>query len=409
MTEALKAPPAPAPAPPPPSAGLGLAAVLALGTFAVGTDAFVTAGFLPAVADSLHVSTSAAGQSVSLFAAVYALASPLLAVATARLPRRTLLTGALVLLAAANALTGLAPNYPVLLAGRVLAALGAAAFTPTAGATAAALVRPERRGRALAVVIGGLTAATALGVPLGRVAAVGLGWRAALGAVAALTALCALAVRLALPALPGTEPVPLRTRLAALRRPGVLTVLPLTVLGMAACYVPYSYSVPVLDAVGVSGRTAVVVALLLYGAGAVAGNLLAGRFADRRGPVRVLTAGYAAMAAAFAVLAGLAAGHVRAGVAVVGVLVFLWGASSWCQTPPQQLRLLSAAPEQGPLLVSLNSSGIYLGIGAGSVLGGVVLPLGAAPVFVLAAVLALAAGVLLRVTARGAAAGATST
>ncbi|MFC8723126.1 MFS transporter, partial [Kitasatospora sp. NPDC057198] len=405
MTEALKAPPAPAPAAPPAEAGLGLAAVLALGTFAVGTDAFVTAGFLPAMAASLHVSTSAAGQSVSLFAAGYAIASPLLAVATARLPRRTLLVGALVLLAVANALTALAPNYPALMGGRLLAALGAAAFTPTAGATAAALVRPERRGRALAVVIGGLTAATALGVPLGRVAAVGLGWRAALGAVAALTALCALAVRLTLPALPGTEPVPLRTRLAALRRPGVLTVLPLTVLGMTACYVPYSYSVPVLDAVGVSGRTAVVAALVLYGVGAVAGNLLAGRLADRRGPVRVLTAGYAAMVLSFAVLAALAAGHVRAGIAAAGVLVFLWGASSWCQTPPQQLRLLSAAPEQGALLVSLNASGIYLGIGAGSVLGGLVLPLGAAAVYALAAVLALAAGVLLRTTAHRAGAG----
>ncbi|WP_231873269.1 MULTISPECIES: MFS transporter [Kitasatospora] len=395
MTDVLKAPPRRTPAP----YGLGTVAVLALGTFAVGTDAFVTAGFLPAMAASLHVSTSAAGQSVSLFAAGYAIASPLLAVATARLPRRTLLVGALVLLAVANALTALAPNYPALLAARLFAALGAAAFTPTAGATAAALVRPELRGRALAVVIGGLTAATALGVPLGRVAAVGLGWRSALGVVAGLTALGALAVRLALPALPGTEPVPLRTRLAALRRPGVLGVLPLTVLGMTACYVPYSYSVPVLAAVGVSGRTAVVAALVLYGAGAVAGNLLAGRFADRRGPVRVLAAGYVAMAAAFAALAGLAAGHARAGVVAVGALVFLWGASSWCQTPPQQLRLLAAAPAQGPLLVSLNASGVYLGIGAGSVLGGLVLPAGAAAVFALAAVLALAAGALLRATA----------
>ncbi|KDN81098.1 hypothetical protein KCH_71920 [Kitasatospora cheerisanensis KCTC 2395] len=104
-----------------------------LGTFAVGTDAFVTAGFLPAMAGALHVSTATAGQSVSLFAGVYALASPLLAVATARLPRRTLLVAALVLLTAANALSALAPTYAVLLVGRVLAALGAAAFTPTAG------------------------------------------------------------------------------------------------------------------------------------------------------------------------------------------------------------------------------------------------------------------------------------
>ncbi|MGW4378796.1 MFS transporter [Kitasatospora sp. NPDC004531] len=392
------------------SAALRPALVLALGTFAVGTDAFVLAGFLPAVASSLHVSTAAAGQSVSLFAAVYALASPLLAVATARLPRRTLLLGALLLLAAANALCALAPDYPVLLAGRALAALGAAAFTPTAGATAAALVRAESRGRALAVVIGGLTVATALGVPLGRVAAVGLGWRAALGAVAALSVLAALAVARTLPQLPGAAPVPLRSRLSALRRPGVLAVLPLTVLGMAACYVPYSYSVPVLAAVGVSGRVAVPVALVLYGAGAVAGNLAAGRWTDRVGAVRVLTVGYAVMAVSFAALAALAATRSHSLLAVAA-LAFLWGASSWCQTPAQQHRLLAAAPEQAPLVVSLNSSAIYLGIGAGTVLGGVALPSGATAVFALAAVLACGAAGFLRVTVRAArtTSGATST
>ncbi|MFD7641675.1 MFS transporter [Kitasatospora sp. NPDC059795] len=406
MPTAVKTPPPSATSPTDP--GLRPAAVLAVGTFAVGTDAFVTAGFLPAMAGALHVSTAAAGQSVSLFAAVYALASPLLAVATARLPRRTLLLGALLLLAAANALSALAPTYLALLAGRVLAALAAAAFTPTAGATAAGLAPADSRGRALAVVIGGLTAATALGVPLGRVAAAGLGWRAALGAVAVLSALGALALRLTLPRLPGGEPVPLRSRLAALRRPGVLRVLPLTVLGMAACYVPYSYSVPVLAAVGVSGRVAVPVALVLYGAGAVAGNLLSGRWTDRLGPVRVLTSGYATMAVAFAALTALAAVHARSAV-VVGVLAFLWGASSWCQTPAQQHRLLAAAPEQAPLVVSLNSSAIYLGIGAGTVLGGLALPRGAAAVFVLAAVLSCGAAVFLRVTAARGRAGATST
>ncbi|MFI9787136.1 MFS transporter [Kitasatospora sp. NPDC051984] len=296
----------------------------------------------------------------------------------------------------------MAPTYAVLLAGRVLAALGAAAFTPTAGATAAALARAESRGRALAVVIGGLTVATALGVPLGRVAAAGLGWRAALGAVAALSALGALAVALTLPHLPGGEPVSLRRRLAALRHPGVLSVLPLTVLGMAACYAPYSYSVPVLAAVGVSGRIAVPVTLALYGAGAVAGNLLAGRWTDRAGPMRVLTAGYAAMAVSFAVLAALAAGHLGGGGIPAGALAFLWGASSWCQTPAQQHRLLAAAAEQAPLVVSLNSSAIYLGIGAGTVLGGLALPSGAATVFALAAVLACGAAGFLGVTTLGA-------
>ncbi|GAB2331868.1 MFS transporter [Streptomyces variabilis] len=381
--------------------GLAPTFVLALGTFAVGTDAFITAGFLPAMAHSLHVSTSAAGQSVTLFAAAYAVLSPVLATLTARLPRRALLVGALTVLGLANLLSALAPNYPVLMVSRIIAAAGAAAYTPNAGAVSAALVRTELRARALAVVIGGLTIATALGVPLGNVAARWTSWRIAFGGVAALCMLCAVGVFLVMPRLPGAGRVPLRTRLAMLRRPGVLAVLPLTTLGMAACYTAYAYSVPALGAVGVPG-SAMVLMLFLYGLGAVVGNLLAGQATDRVGAVRVLTVGYAVMALTFAVLAWMAATSTRDLTALVGVLAFAWGASSWCQTPPQQHRLIAAAPQEAPLVVSLNSSGIYLGIGLGTVIGGLSLSSGLGLTYALGAVLAVVALVWLVVTARAA-------
>ena len=82
--------------------GLTSTFVLALGTFAVGTDAFVVAGFLPDMAHELHVSSAAAGQSVTVFAAAYAVLSPVLATLTARLPRRALLVAALLVLGLAN-------------------------------------------------------------------------------------------------------------------------------------------------------------------------------------------------------------------------------------------------------------------------------------------------------------------
>lgn len=235
--------------------GLSSTLVLALGTLAVGTDAFVVAGFLPSMADELHVSSTAAGQSVTVFAAAYALFSPVLATVTARLPRRALLVAALITLGLANVGSALAPNLALLLVSRIVAAAGAAAYTPTAGAVGAALVRPELRARAMAVVIGGLTAATALGVPLGNLAEHWLGWRTALAVVAGLCLLFALGVRLIMPALPGSVRVPLRTRLTVLRRPAVLAVLPLTVLGMGAAYTAYAYSVPVLRAVRVPDST----------------------------------------------------------------------------------------------------------------------------------------------------------
>ncbi|MFF8770704.1 MFS transporter [Kitasatospora sp. NPDC015120] len=371
--------------------------VLALGTFAVGTDAFVVAGFLPELAADLGVSTATAGQAVTVFAAAYALLSPVLATLTARLPRRRLLVGALLGLGAANLASALAPDLAVLLASRVAAAAAAAAFTPNAGAVAAFLVRPEHRARALAVVVGGLTVATALGVPLGGLAGQWTGWRWALGAVAVLAVLAAGAVAVLLPYLPGNPPVPLRDRLAVLRRPAVRAILPLTVLGMAAAYTVYAYSVPALAAVGLTAGGASW-ALGLYGAGAVLGNLGAGLATDRLGGVRVLAAGCTVMAAGLAGLGALAATGTREPV-LAGLLMVAWGAGSWCQTPPQQHRLIAAAPGEAPLVVALNSSAVYAGIGAGTVVGGLTAGPGATAMYATAAGLALVALAYLLLTA----------
>ncbi|NUW31885.1 MFS transporter [Nonomuraea sp. SMC257] len=363
--------------------------ILALGTFAVGTDAYVVAGFLPAMARSLGVSASAAGQSATAFAVTYAVLSPVLATVTSRVPRRPLLVGALLLLALANLGSALAPGYAALMATRVAAAAGAAVFTPNAGAVAAALVAPERRARALAVVVGGLTVATAVGVPLGNLAGRLLDWRSALGLVAALCLLAAAGVRAALPPLPGHPRVPLRERLATLRRPGVVAVLPLTVLGLAGSYGLYAYTVPLLRALG-AGPAAETWLLFLYGAGAVAGNAVAGTAVDRRGPIRVLAIGYAAIAGSLAALAWAA----HAGVTwlpLTALLLAAWGASTWSQTPAQQVRLIAAAPRETAVVVGLNASAMYAGIALGTALGGVLLPAGPAAALAVHAALAVAA------------------
>jgi Major Facilitator Superfamily len=149
--------------------------VLATGTFAIGTDAFVIGGVLPAVARSLGVSTSSAGLLVTAFAVAYALGAPILAVVGARLARRTLLVSALAVFAAANVLAAVAPSYALMLIARVLAALAAAAFVPAASAAASSLAPTEYRGRALATVVAGMTVAQVAGVPFGAFVGASLG------------------------------------------------------------------------------------------------------------------------------------------------------------------------------------------------------------------------------------------
>ena len=372
--------------------------LLALGTFAVGTDAFVVAGFLPQMAGELDVSEAAAGTSVTVFAICYAVFSPMLASITATVPRRRLLVAALLVLGLANLGTALAPNFAILIASRVLAAMGAAAYTPNAGAVASSLVVAERRGRALALVVSGLTVATAIGVPLGGLASRIMGWRMALGLVALLCALIGLGLAILLPALAAGARVPLGTRLAVLRNPGVRLILPVTALGMASAYTAYAYAIPAFAAVGISVGS-VQWMLFSYGIGAVIGAQSAGRLTDRFGGTRVLVVGYAVMAATLAALGSLSLSSVIL-PALVSALAFTWGASSWCQTPAQQHRLVEAAPHEAPLVIALNSSGIYIGIGLGTLIGGLAGAENATWMFFSGAVLAVLTATFLISTSR---------
>lgn len=369
-------------------------ALLALGTFTVGTDAFVVAGVLPAMAKGLGVTPAAAGLSVTLFALVYALGAPLLAALTAGLPRRRLLVAALATLSVANLAAASARQLDGLLASRALAALGAAAYTPAAGALAASLFGPRHRGRALSVVIGGLTLATALGVPLGGLVAHWLSWRDTLAGVGLLALAVGIAQISAAGGQPGLRAPGLGERLAAGFRPGVPATLLLTMIGMTASYTLYPYTLPVMTALGASPPAANGV-LFLYGAGALLGNLLCGHATDRWGSERVLGWAYVVMCAAFALLlAAFAQPETRP--ALLPVAAALWGGSTWSQTPPQQHRLIALAPDAGQLLIALNASAIYLGIGAGAVLGGLAMRADAQTIVLTGLLLAALALALLR-------------
>ncbi|MBO0796701.1 MAG: MFS transporter, partial [Ktedonobacteraceae bacterium] len=199
--------------------------VLALGTFAIGTDGLVIAGILPAMAHDLRISVDTAGLLVTGFAWIYALGSPVLAAVTGRVPRKQLLLSGLVVFLSANILAALATNFWLLLAARVLAALGAALYTPVASTVASAMVPPEMRGRALAIVLAGMTVATVMGVPLGIIVAAQFGWQMTFWVVAVLSIIAFIGVLALLPAVANPPAVGLKTRLAMLRDPVLVLML----------------------------------------------------------------------------------------------------------------------------------------------------------------------------------------
>jgi len=355
--------------------GLSSTFVLALGTFAVGTDAFIVSAFLPAMAESMQVSIATAGLSVISFTLAYAIFSPIIAALTSAVPRRQLLITATLILAIANVGSALAPALWVLIATRIVAAAAAATYTPSAGAVAAALVRPELKARSLAVVIGGLTSATALGVPLGRIASTSMSWRMSLLFVAVIAVAAAIGIMISMPAMAGNPPVSLARRLSVLHRPGVMTILPLTVLGMAACYAPQAFTVQVLRAVSIPD-SAVPWMLACYGIGAVVGNFASGAATDRWNAKAVLWCAYLVMLTTLASLTWLSRVAGPEWPVLVALLMFTWGASSWAQGPAQQARLIAVAPTEAPLVIALNASSIYFGFAIGSTIGSLAVDVG---------------------------------
>ncbi|MBV8932739.1 MAG: MFS transporter [Kutzneria sp.] len=368
------------------------AAVLAFGTFAVGTDAFVIAGVLPAVSRSLSVSIAAAGQLVSVFSIAYAALSPVLAALTGNWSRRTVLVAALLVFAAGNVATALVPGYLLVLAARVVAAVGAALFTPNAGAMAASMAGDHRRGQAIAVVTLGLTSSLVIGAPLGTAIGNAWGWRATIWFVTALAVVVVPIIALRLPHTRFTGAVSLRQRFTPLADGRVLRVLAGTLLAFTGIYLPYTYIssvfAPALD--GDNNRVAVL--LLAFGAAGTAGNLLAGKLADRYGPRRVVVTATLALTVIF-----LAMVPIRGMFAAAVPVVALSGLASWSVTVPQQHRAIALSPAAAaPLAVSLNAAVLYLGTSLAGVIGAVGLAWSdtAVAVPVIAAVSVLAAAIL---------------
>ncbi|HEU5440621.1 MAG TPA: MFS transporter [Ktedonobacterales bacterium] len=341
--------------------------VLALGTFALGTDGFVIAGILPAVGHDLAIPAAVTGQLITAFALTYAIGAPVLAVLTSDLARKRLLILSLAGFAGANVLAALAPSYGVLMLARMLAACCAALYTPNASAAAVALAPAEARGRALALVTAGLTVATVLGVPLGTWIGTTLSWRATFWLVVVLGVLAAVGVMALFPEIANPPATPLRVRFTLLRQPRILTALSLTVVALAGVFTMYTYIAPLLLGVTHLGGAGISVMLLLFGLAGVAGNALGGQGADRWGAFRTLIPAISIVALVLVLLPFAATSALGA-----ALMLLIWGIAGWTFTPVQQYRLLALAPAQPGIILSLNASAIYLGIGLGAALGGLV-------------------------------------
>jgi DHA1 family inner membrane transport protein len=344
------------------------ALILALGTFAIGTDAFIIGGILPRIAHDLSVSVGRTGLVVSVFSLSYAVGSPIVSALTAHLRRPTVLIGGLGVFSAANLMSALSPTLACLLATRVMAALAAGLVAPACYALASTLGESDNRGKMLAIVGAGFTSAMVLGVPLGVIISKYTGWRGALIFVAILGAVAALCMLGAgVPEPESTKSAPsLAEQMRILGRPETLIVLTPFLIWSIANFGLYTFIAAILGRL--PSATAVPYLLLLFGLGCMAGNFIGGSLSDRYGPGRPTIFCLGMLICDLAAIQPASSSIAAAAVTMTG-----WGVCMAALFTLQQQRAIAVNLERSNLILALNNSALYLGASIGAAAGGLVI------------------------------------
>ncbi|GHH40344.1 MFS transporter [Streptomyces umbrinus] len=344
---------------------------LAVGAFGIGTTEFVMMGLLPDVADDLGISIPSAGHLVSAYAIGVVIGAPLLAAVTARMSRRKVLIGLMVLFVVGNTLSAFAPDHHSLLAARFLSGLPHGAFFGVGAVVATGLVPAERKARAVSMMFLGLTVANIAGVPAATLVGQNFGWRATFLGVSVIGLVAIASLALVLPRDGSHAPAAgLRSELAALKSLPVWLALGTTVAGFGALFSAYSYITPMLTDSAGYADSSVTLLLALFGVGATIGNLLGGRLADRsmRGTLFGGLVSLVAVLALFPLLMGTAW---SAALAVV-----LLGTAAFVTSSPLLLMVMEKASSAPSLASSANQAAFNLANAGGAWIGGLTLAAG---------------------------------
>jgi MFS transporter, DHA1 family, inner membrane transport protein len=342
---------------------------LALGGFGIGTGEFIMMGLLPDVSRSLSITEPQAGNAIAGYALGVVVGAPIIAVAAARMARKYLLITLMSVFALGNLVSGMVDSYHSLIIARFFTGLPHGAYFGVASLVAASLVPPNKRGRALSMMMLGLTIATLLGVPLGSWVGQLFNWHVVFSFVGAIGVLTCILITRFVPYSSGDHAAhPLR-ELGALKNTQVLLTLLLGAVGFGGMFSVFSYIAPTLMNVAGMKSDLIPWVLAAFGLGMICGNLIGGRLAE--GSV-LKVIGWSLLWLTFIMaIFPLLAMHVATGL----IGTFLIGSSS-VMLPAIQIRLMDVANDSQTLAAAMNHSALNIANAMGAYLGGLAVSIG---------------------------------
>ena len=338
---------------------------ITVSAFIFNTSEFMPVGLLTDIGATFGTDEGTTGLIVSVYAwAVMILSVPLMMLAS-RIPFKPLIVLVLGVFCAGQLLSAIAATYGMLVVARLVVACAHSVFWAIAAPIAARLVDPQHGALAVSVVVAGSALAMVVGLPLGRVIGLLLGWRQTFACVGAVSFAVLLYLLFVFPRLEGAAAFKLNQLPSIFKNKVLVGVFVVTALYPMGYYTCYSYIEPFLLQIGGMGEDAVTVVLVVFGIAGLLGSAVCTRF-------------YSAKSSFFpcAVIAGVAfsLAVLRPSVAALPLLIavcVLWGVSGSGYNIVYQAKVIEVADESEQTVAMAMFSGIFnLGIGTGSFIGG---------------------------------------
>ena len=371
---------------------IGLIA-LALGGFGIGLTEFVIMGLLPEVAADFQVSEATAGWLISGYALAVVVGALLLTAAVTRFERKPVLAMLMVLFIAGNLVSAIAPDYSLMMIGRIIAALAHGAFFGIGAVVAASMVAPTKKAGAIAIMFTGLTAANVLGVPFGTMLGQAAGWRSTFWAITGIGIISLVGILTLVPRTGSGEVAPggLRGELRAFRSGQVWLSILVTILGYGGMFGAFTYIAFTLTEVTGFSASTVPWLLILFGLGLFVGNTVGGKAADRNVDRTLLVA--LAVLVVVLVIFALTAGNQPMTIASMVLL----GGFGFATVPGLQMRVMKYATTAPTLASGANIGAFNVGNALGAWMGGVTITAGlgyTSPIWAGAGITLLGLGVM---------------
>ncbi|MDT6987672.1 MFS transporter [Streptomyces lusitanus] len=371
---------------------VGALLALAMAVFITSLTETLPAGLLPEMSADLHVGESATGQTVTIYALGTALTAIPLTAATAGWRRKRLLLTAIAGFAVANTVTALSTYYPLTMTARFVAGVAAGLAWALLAGYARRMAPAGLEGKAIAVAMAGIPVALSLGVPAGTFMGQAVNWQVVFLVMSALAVALIVWIMVAVPDYPGRRQEAHAPMRHALRVPGVVPVLFVTLVFVLAHTILYAYIAPFLAHVRMADSTDLV--LLVFGGSSLLSIWITGALVDRR--LRGLTVAGTLLVGAAAILLAVVADS----PALVYLAALLWGLG-WGGIPTLlQTAAGHAGRDQADAAQAMLVTLWNVAMAAGGVVGGVLLDLLGAASFPWSVLVLLAPTLIVVVGAR---------